>query len=53
MLEVFSQYGSKIIEKSFLGNRAEIDLSDYSSGQYTVIAKTQRGIARTMVIIMK
>lgn len=53
VLEVFSQYGSKILSTSFMGNAIDIDVSDYSSGQYTVTAKTQRGIARTMVIIMK
>lgn len=52
-LEIYSHYGLKVHELSFVGNTIDIDMSHYSSGQYTVIAKTPRGIARTMVILIK
>jgi WD40 repeat protein len=52
-LEIYSHYGHKVHELSFVGNTIDIDMSHYSSGQYTVIAKTPRGIARTMVILIK
>lgn len=52
-LEIYSHYGLKVHELSFVGNTIDIDMSHYSSGHYTVIAKTPRGIARTMVILIK
>jgi len=52
-LEIYSHYGLMVHELSFVGNTIDIDMSHYSSGQYTVIAKTPRGIARTMVILIK
>lgn len=52
-LEVYSIYGAKIFESKFTGASTLLDFRGYSSGSYTVVARTPRGIERAIVNIQQ
>lgn len=52
-IEVYTNYGTKVLTYSCLGSDVDMNFSELSSGQYTVIAHTPLGLVRSMVMVLK